>query len=184
MVPSSLDGGYPREPLPILILDGGTYPPSAGWGTPLSRPGMGYPLPIQTWDRVPPPPASVDRLKILASLILRMRAVTMCQSLEVFPFEFLKQDSLSFTLRGNTNHGPRPYSSFFFTDYYTLLFHVIPVGDLLPDWYFLHDPSEWGRVPYLHGCVRPPPPPVTCVNTQIFLQFIIFCKFLAESVQH
>ena len=62
-------------------------PPSLGlgWGTPIQTPdsSLEYP-PIQTWDGVlppsrpgipPPPPARVNRLKILPSLILRMRAV-------------------------------------------------------------------------------------------------------------
>ena len=76
---------------PVHTWDGLPPPPSAPRiGYPLSTPGMGsspsgprtgYPhphlgwgtSPIQTWDGVPL--ASVDRLKILPSLILRMRAV-------------------------------------------------------------------------------------------------------------
>ena len=85
-----------------MILDEAYHPcqqdgvppphPDLGWGTPLSKHGMGYPpsagwcTPIQSWDEVPltqfwdgvAPPASVDRLKILPSLILRMRAVLIC----------------------------------------------------------------------------------------------------------
>ena len=61
-------------PSPVLILDGVPPPPSR----------MGQPI-TWTWDEVlphldlgwgSPPPASVNRLKILPSLILRMRAVT------------------------------------------------------------------------------------------------------------
>ena len=63
-------GGVPQVPLvqswdgvPPPDLGWGTplsrsgmgYPPhpDLGWGTPPSRPGMGYP-PVQTWDGVPP----------------------------------------------------------------------------------------------------------------------------------
>ena len=45
-------------PHPDLVLDGGTLGtphPDLGWGTPLTRPGMGLP-PNQTWDGVPPRP--------------------------------------------------------------------------------------------------------------------------------
>ena len=90
--PSSLGqwgGGYhiqswmggtpsPRSGRGVRHSADGEYPIQPGMGNPpsLSRPGMGYPPPIQTWDGVPPlPPASVDRLKLLPSLILRMRAV-------------------------------------------------------------------------------------------------------------
>ena len=62
-----LDGGGVPHP----VLTGGTPCLDLGGGTPLSRLGWGTP---QTLDRVPLP-ASVDRLKILPSLILRMRAV-------------------------------------------------------------------------------------------------------------
>ena len=50
-------------------------PPSAGWCTPLDL-GWGTPPPVWTWDGVPPP-ESVNRLKILPSLIVRTRAVNM-----------------------------------------------------------------------------------------------------------
>ena len=93
----ALDEGYPIQDhdgvYPHMILDEGT-PPISRMGYPLSRHVTGYPssagwgtpnwtwdgvLPIQTWDGVPPPssPASADRLKILPSLILRMRSVNM-----------------------------------------------------------------------------------------------------------
>ena len=107
-VPHSADRGDP-----ILLTRG--YPhPRSGWGylgVPLSWSWMGYPSPprqqngippIQTWDGIPPtplpdlrwgtppaPPASVDRLKILPSVILRMRAVMILYK----PFTLrLKQD--------------------------------------------------------------------------------------------
>ena len=70
--PSRPGWGYPGYP----------HHPDLGWGTPTQtwegvpppplRPGMGYPP--QTWDGLPPP-TSVDRLKILPSPILWMRAV-------------------------------------------------------------------------------------------------------------
>ena len=87
-------GGYPIQswwgvPHPVMV--GVPHPVMVGGtlGTP-SRPGQGgyhgsgVPPTIHTWDGVPPthrpetgypPPTSVDRLKILPSLILRMRAV-------------------------------------------------------------------------------------------------------------
>ena len=96
-------GGYHRYPplshYPDLVGGYPGYPPTIQtWDKvpPPSRPGQGVPwVPptIQTWDGVPPPTqtsdgvspnldlgwgtplASVDRLKILPSLILRMRAV-------------------------------------------------------------------------------------------------------------
>ena len=58
--------------------------------------------PIQTWDRVPPPsrpemgyppPTSVDRLKILPSIILRMRAVIMDRSDQHFSFYSISGDA-------------------------------------------------------------------------------------------
>ena len=51
----------------------GVTPLSAGWGTPPHQLD-GVP-PAQTWDRVPPPPEMVDKVKTLPSVILRMRAV-------------------------------------------------------------------------------------------------------------
>ena len=92
------EGGTPGYPLPagwgtpvqtwdgippILTWDG--VPPIWTWnGVPPVLTWDGVP-PLQTWDGVlphldlgwdtPPPPTSVDRLKILPSLILRMRAV-------------------------------------------------------------------------------------------------------------
>ena len=83
--------GYPSWPgmgTPILTWEGGTptvltkegYPPSGRMGySPVSQ--MGYPCrdlgrgnhPSARWGY--PPPASVNRLKILPSLILRMRVV-------------------------------------------------------------------------------------------------------------
>ena len=64
--PSHLDV---RWGTPYLDLGLGTPPhPDLGWSTP--------PYPDLRWGTpAPPPPASVDRLKILPSLILRMRAV-------------------------------------------------------------------------------------------------------------
>ena len=72
-----LAGGVPHPVLPHLVLARG-YPfqfwleawawdgvppvqtwngvppnPDLGWGTPLSRPGMGYPPSVQTWNEVP-----------------------------------------------------------------------------------------------------------------------------------
>ena len=94
--PSNLSWGvYPEVPRSIPDLDGGNLSrPDLGWGTPPhqqngyppSGPGMGYPPNIWTWDRAPPstqtwdrvpPPTSVNRLKLLPSLILRMRGVKM-----------------------------------------------------------------------------------------------------------
>ena len=94
-LPHPVMGGYPSS-------DGGT-PSSHGGGTPgtphhqdlgwvpplrpemgYPPPGMGYPHP-QTWDRVPP--TSVDRLKILPSLILRMWAVTKCPVMGGYPIQ-------------------------------------------------------------------------------------------------
>ena len=62
---------------------GGTPCPDLGWGTPHvrtwdavhPRPDLGWVPLVQIWDGVPPPPASVDRLKILP-FVLRMRAVS------------------------------------------------------------------------------------------------------------
>ena len=54
-------GGGGTIPCPDL---GWGTPPPAGWGNPSFGPRMGF-----------PPPASVNRPKILPSLILRMRAV-------------------------------------------------------------------------------------------------------------
>ena len=80
--------GVHQVPPTIQTWLGGTL------GIPLSRPWMGYPLPTQTLDGIPPPrpgmgypphthrpvmgyplPASVKRVKILPSPILRMRTV-------------------------------------------------------------------------------------------------------------
>ena len=71
---------------PIKTWDRGTPCPDVGMRYPPPHPdlGMGYlPPPVQTWDWVPPPhlqgrvpPTSVNRLKILPPLILRMWAVT------------------------------------------------------------------------------------------------------------
>ena len=89
--PSSGQGGVPHPVLDRGVshsADGGYPHPDLGWGTPisimgypyLSGPGMGYPT-VQTWDGVPPsPPASMDRLKLLPSLILWMRAVKNAQT--------------------------------------------------------------------------------------------------------
>ena len=93
-------------PTPHPHVGQGTFPSQTWDGVPpMHRPGMGYPPYSQTWDRVPfparpgmgyplctdlgwgthpthrpgtgyPLPTSVDRLKILLSLILWMRAVT------------------------------------------------------------------------------------------------------------
>ena len=90
--PSSLGQGLPHPVLDrgvphVMILDGGTSL-SSGWGTPIQTwdgvipiqiwdevpPSAGWGTPIQTWDGVPPS-ASVDRLKILPFLILRIRAL-------------------------------------------------------------------------------------------------------------
>ena len=63
--------GYPRQQNKVPSC------PNLGWGTPSpsSGPGVGY-SPVWTRDGVPPPrPQSVNRLKLLPSLILRMRAV-------------------------------------------------------------------------------------------------------------
>ena len=76
-------GGGVGWGLPHLVLGGGGATPSSlGWKGvpyPVSHPdlGMGYSS-VLTWkwgtphwqDGVPPPPTSVDRLKILPSLIL------------------------------------------------------------------------------------------------------------------
>ena len=81
-VPHPRSGGYPvpgQEGYPIPGLGGYPVPCAGGTpGIPLPRPGMGYP-PTWTWDGVPPPPASVNRLKILPHVILRMRAVITTQ---------------------------------------------------------------------------------------------------------
>ena len=88
----SWGGGVPHSVrenrVPHPVLDGG-YPKSWSWRgvspKSASTPGMD---PIWTWDGVHPspcpdlgwgtsPPASVNRLKILPSLILQMRAVIM-----------------------------------------------------------------------------------------------------------
>ena len=96
--PNPVPGGYPirGSGVPHLRSRGtwGTTPSSRpGWGTP-PGPEMGYPPSSrtaqgspQTWSgypphlrpemgRPPPPPANANRLKILLSPILRMRAVT------------------------------------------------------------------------------------------------------------
>ena len=97
--PSSLERGYPRgTPVqtwdgvaPIQTWDGvpgmgwgaphldlrwDTLPsphPDLGWGTPISR--MGYPSPCLDLGQGTSPPTSVNRLEILPSPILWMRAV-------------------------------------------------------------------------------------------------------------
>ena len=86
--------GYPPPSRPVW----GTPPPQTWDGVPPHHPDLaGVPPPPQTWDGIPPhhqdlagvpppppsrpgsgtppPPASVNRLKILPSPILRMRAV-------------------------------------------------------------------------------------------------------------
>ena len=72
---------------PILILDGvppiwsrDGVPRQQGGVAPLSGTGMGYPPCPDLGCGTAPPPASVNRLKILPSLILRMRAVKMLQA--------------------------------------------------------------------------------------------------------
>ena len=85
------NGGTPphqQDGVPPSIWTWDGIPPSAGWSTPLSRPGTGY----------HPLPPSVDRLKILPSLILRKRAVIrevqtiLCfQALRKFPLAGWRQ---------------------------------------------------------------------------------------------
>ena len=87
--PSRPGQGVPQVTPTIQSWDGVPPYPDLRWGILPPRPGMGYP-PTQTLDGVPPPhldlgrgtlppppphPTSVDRLKILPSLILRMWAV-------------------------------------------------------------------------------------------------------------
>ena len=109
-VPHSADGGTPWDGVPPVQTWEGVPHPELGRGYPLSRPGKGYPTPSRTGKEYPtpsrtgkgippsrpgkgyppshqpdggippPPPADVSRLKILPSLILRMRAVKMGQS--------------------------------------------------------------------------------------------------------
>ena len=77
------DGGNPPphqqdEVSPVLTWDG--VPPCQQDGVPLH---------ILTWDRATSPTAGVNRLKILPSVILRMRAVMMAGSLLGEPCSFL-----------------------------------------------------------------------------------------------
>ena len=63
------------SPYGIHHQEGWGYSSLAGWRYPLLA-KWGYPLLVR-WGTIPPPPAGVDRLKILPSLILRMRSVNM-----------------------------------------------------------------------------------------------------------
>ena len=74
----SLNSHFPRYPglagggVPHLFLDwGGVLHPALDRGVPQYPP-----CPDLGWGTPPPSPASVDRLKLLPSLILRMRTVT------------------------------------------------------------------------------------------------------------
>ena len=111
-----LAGGYPRIPLPLSRP--GVVPPcpDLGWGTPLSRPGMGYP-PIQTWDGVTPPPVQTcdgvilpsrcgltHKVKILPSPILRMRPVIRLQFFEDINTEIFVVDFGGFVRVGEGRH--------------------------------------------------------------------------------
>ena len=77
-------GGVPHPVLEYSLSAGpgmGYPPPDLGWGSPLPvRTWDGYPPPlVHTWEGVLPL-AGVNRLKVLPSLILRMRAVTITRT--------------------------------------------------------------------------------------------------------